>query len=172
MERGQTGPTLCALIHNAEHYERPPRGSRVHLQGVVATGLGRAHVFMAQPHYQNQFKSVLGAGAWPGTLNISLYGDNLAEYKSLRVLAGLEEGEGAEGAKPLRILGFERDGRSFGGATAFEAEITRGGDEWIECAVLIPDLTRHTETAEVISSSFLRERLPCEDGDLVSLRFD
>ena len=125
---------------------------------------------MAQPHYQNQFKRVLGAGAWPGTLNISLYGDNLAEYKSLRVLAGLEEGEGAEGAKPLRILGFERDGRSFGGATAFEAEITRGGDEWIECAILIPDLTRHTETAEVISSSFLREALPCEDGDEVGVR--
>ena len=116
------------MIHNAEHYERRPRGSRVHLQGVVASGLGRAHVFMAQPHYQNQFKRVLGAGAWPGTLNIILHGDNLAEYKSLRVLAGLEEGEGAEGAKPLRIRGFERDGRSFGGATAFEAEITRGGD--------------------------------------------
>ena len=85
------------MIHNAEHYERPPRGSRVHLRGVVASGLGRAHVFMAQPHYQNQFKRVLRAGAWPGTLNISLYGDNLADYKSLRVLAGLEEGEGAEG---------------------------------------------------------------------------
>jgi len=87
------------LIHNAEHYERRRRGSRVHLQGVVASGLGRAHVFMAQPHYQNQFKRVLGAGAWPGTLNIILYGDNLAEYKSLRVLAGLEEGERSRGGE-------------------------------------------------------------------------
>ena len=87
---------------------------------------------MAQPHYQNQFKAVLGAGAWPGTLNIELYGDNLADYRSLRVLSGLDEGERIEGAEPLRIRGFERDGRSFGGATAFKAEITRGGDEWIE----------------------------------------
>ncbi|MCH2268758.1 DUF120 domain-containing protein [Candidatus Thalassarchaeum betae] len=142
----------------------------MHLRGVVSSGLGRAHVFMAQPHYQNQFKAVLGAGAWPGTLNIELYGDNLADYRSLRVLSGLDEGERIEGAEPLRIRGFERDGRSFGGATAFKAEITRGGDEWIECAVLIPDLTRHTETAEVISPAFLREALPCEDGDEAVIR--
>ena len=139
----------------------------MHLKGVVSSGLGRAHVFMAQPHYQNQFKGVLGAGAWPGTLNIALYGDNLSDYKRLRVLAGLEEGEKSERVVPIRIHGFERSGRSFGGATAFKAEISRGGDDWISCAVLIPDLTRHTETAEVISPSFLREALPCEDGDEV-----
>ena len=137
---------------------------------MVSSGLGRAHVFMAQAHYQDQFKSILGTGAWPGTLNIELFGDNLAEYKSLRALAGLEEGEKAERAKALRVQGFERSGRSFGGATAFQAEISRGGDEWIRCAILIPDLTRHTEIAEVISSSFLREALPCEDGDEVFIR--
>ena len=140
------------------------------LSGAVSSGLGRAHVFMAQPHYQNQFKGVLGTGAWPGTLNIDLYGDNLSNYKGLRVLAGLEEGESAESAEPIRIQGFERSGRSFGGATAFRAEISRGGDDWISCAILIPDLTRHTQTAEVISASFLREALPCEDGDEISIR--
>ena len=84
----------------------------MHLTGVVSSGLGRAHVFMAQPHYQDQFKSVLGTGAWPGTLNIELFGDNLAEYRSLRALAGLEGGEKAEGAKALRVHGFERSGLS------------------------------------------------------------
>ena len=142
----------------------------MHLRGVVSSGLGRAHIFMSQTHYQNQFKDVLGSGAWPGTLNVELYGDNLLNYRGLRVLAGLDEGEGVEGAEPIRIQGFERSGRSFGGATAFKAEISRGGDEWVPCAILIPDLTRHTKTAEVISSSFLREALPCEDGDEVSIR--
>ena len=142
----------------------------MHLSGVVASGLGRAHVFMSQTHYQNQFKDILGSGAWPGTLNVDLYGDNLSNYRGLRVLAGLEEGEGVEGAVPIRIQGFERSGRSFGGATAFKAEISRGGDDWVPCAILIPDLTRHTRTAEVISPSFLREALPCEDGDEVSIR--
>ena len=125
---------------------------------------------MSQTHYQNQFKDILGSGAWPGTLNVYLYGDNLSNYRGLRVLAGLEEGEGVEGAVPIRIQGFERSGRSFGGATAFKAEISRGGDDWVPCAILIPDLTRHTRTAEVISSSFLREALPCEDGDEVTIR--
>ncbi len=165
-----TGATVYSLIHNEEYYERSPRGRAVHLSGIVSSGLGRAHVFMAQPHYQNQFKGVLGTGAWPGTLNIDLYGDNLSNYKGLRVLAGLEKGESAESAEPIRIQGFERSGRSFGGATAFKAEISRGGDEWISCAILIPDLTRHTQTAEVISSSFLREALPCEDGDEIIIR--
>ena len=142
----------------------------MHLSGVVSSGLGRAHVFMSQTHYQNQFKDILGSGSWPGTLNGDLYGDNLSNYRGLRVLAGLEEGEGVEGAVPIRIQGFERSGRSFGGATAFKAEISRGGDDWVPCAILIPDLTRHTRTAEVISSSFLREALPCEDGDEVTIR--
>ena len=142
----------------------------MHLSGVVSSGLGRAHVFMSQTHYQNQFKDILGSGAWPGTLNVELYGDNLSNYRGLRVLAGLEEGEGIEGAVPIRIQGFERSGRSFGGATAFKAEISRGGDDWVPCAILIPYLTRHTRTAEVISSSFLREALPCEDGDEVTIR--
>ena len=149
----------------------------MHLSGVVSSGLGRAHVFMSQTHYQNQFKDILGSGAWPGTLNVGLYGDNLSNYRGLRVLAGLEEGEGVEGAVPIRIQGFERSGRSFGGATAFKAEISRGRHPesrgvggWVPCAILIPDLTRHTRTAEVISSSFLREALPCEDGDEVTIR--
>ena len=142
----------------------------MHLSGVVSSGLGRAHVFMSQTHYQNQFKDILGSGAWPGTLNVELYGDNLSNYRGLRVLAGLEKGEGIEGAVPIRIQGFERSGRSFGGATAFKAEISRGGDDWVPCSILIPDLTRHTRTAEVISSSFLREALPCEDGDEVTIR--
>ena len=142
----------------------------MHLSGIVSSGLGRAHVFMSQTHYQNQFKDILGSGAWPGTLNVDLYGDNLSNYRGLRVLAGLEEGEGVEGAVPIRIQGFERSGRSFGGATAFKAEISRGGDDWVPCAILIPDLTRHTRTAEVISSSFLREAPPCEDGDEVTIR--
>jgi len=140
------------------------------LSGLVSSGLGRAHVFMAQPHYQEQFKSVLGASAWPGTLNVELGSDCIGSYKKMRVISGLEDGEKDESIVPTRILGFERDGRSFGGATSFIAGISIDGETWTDCAVLIPDLTRHTETAEVISKSFLRESIPCNDGDFVSIR--
>tara|TARA_B100000530_G_scaffold251185_1_gene165392 strand:- start:15792 stop:16226 length:435 start_codon:yes stop_codon:yes gene_type:complete len=144
----------------------------MHLYGKVSSGLGRAHIFMAQPHYQEQFKKVLKVSAWPGTLNLDMEKSSLSNYQDLRILSGLEEGEVKLKTKPLRIKGFERDGKSFGGATAFLAKISSDGKNWIECAILIPDLTRHTETAEVISGSFLRESLPCNDGDKLEIKLN
>ena len=144
----------------------------MHLSGRVSSGLGRAHVFMAQPHYQEQFKQVLQVSAWPGTLNLDMDGSSLSDYKNLRILSGLEEGEISHNTNSFRIKGFERDGKSFGGATAFLAKISVDEKNWIECAILIPDLTRHTETAEVISGSFLRESLPCKDGDKLEIKLN
>ena len=51
------------------------------LSGTVTSGLGRAHVFMAQSHYQEQFKTVLGSGAWPGTLNVDILDENISNYR-------------------------------------------------------------------------------------------
>jgi len=144
----------------------------MHLSGKVSSGLGRAHVFMAQPHYQEQFKQVLEVSAWPGTLNLDMDESSLSNYKNLRILSGLEEGEISHRTNSFRIKGFERDGKSFGGATAFLAKISVDNENWIECAILIPDLTRHTETAEVISGSFLRESLPCKDGDKLKIKLN
>lgn len=144
----------------------------MHLSGKVSSGLGRAHVFMAQPHYQEQFKQVLDVSAWPGTLNLDMEKSSLSNYKNLRILSGLEEGEISHHTNSFRIKGFERDGKSFGGATAFLAKISVDNENWIECAILIPDLTRHTETAEVISGSFLRESLPCKDGDKLKIKLN
>ncbi|MDC0852280.1 CTP-dependent riboflavin kinase [Euryarchaeota archaeon] len=144
----------------------------MHLSGKVSSGLGRAHVFMAQPHYQEQFKQVLDVSAWPGTLNLDMDESSLSNYKNLRILSGLEEGDISHHTNSFRIKGFERDGKSFGGATAFLAKISVDNENWIECAILIPDLTRHTETAEVISGSFLRESLPCKDGDKLKIKLN
>ena len=144
----------------------------MHLSGKVSSGLGRAHVFMAQPHYQEQFKQVLDVSAWPGTLNLDMDESSLSNYKNLRILSGLEEGDISHHTNSFRIKGFERDGKSFGGATAFLAKISVDNENWIECAILIPDLTRHTETAEVISGSFLRESLPCKNGDELKIKLN
>ena len=141
----------------------------VRVSGEVSSGLGRAHVFMSQKHYQTQFKGVLGVGAWPGTLNVDVGEGSMEAFVQLRVIAGLEEGVPIEGVDSHRIEGFERDGNSFGGATAFKGRIRRGQGDWEDCAILIPDLTRHTSTAEVISGAFLRERLPCSDGEVVEI---
>ena len=67
-----------------------------------------------------------------------------------------------------RIRGFLRDGVSFGGATAFRAKII-AKDQTTDCAVLIPDLTRHYDVVEIISPKFLREHLAINDGDEVAI---
>ena len=150
------------------------------LSGAVSSGLGRAHVFMAQPHYQDQFQSVLGQKAWPGTLNITIEAEMLSQYIALRQKAGIDTLDAPDEARNLakghdvsdypliRIRGFLRDGVSFGGASAFKGRITSKGES-IECALLIPDLTRHVDVIEVISIAFLREHFDLKNGDLVTL---
>jgi len=146
------------------------------IEGCVSSGLGRAHVFMAQAHYQEQFKAILGTTAWPGTLNVTVSAQELTQYVALRTLAGVDtpglDAKVLESAAEMdlqhftshRIRGFLRDGVSFGGATAFHATIS-SADGKVDCAVLIPDLTRHTDVVEVISGMFLREGLNLSDGD-------
>lgn len=156
-------------------------GRDMRLTGTVSSGLGRAHIFMAQPHYQEQFKLLLGETAWPGTLNLTIEGQDLINYIALRKKSGIDtldaSDEDRSSASSLdvsmyethRIRGFLRDGVSFGGATAFLASL-ESGDASTECALLIPDLTRHTDVVEVIACAFLREKLSLEDDDVIHLR--
>jgi len=157
--------------------------SPMRLTGKVSSGLGRAHIFMAQEHYQTQFKSILENEAWPGTLNVKVAGEDLAAYVALRNLSGvdtLDIGDEirADAASidvteinPFRVRGFLREGRSFGGATAFHAIILSGEQE-LTCAILIPDLTRHIDVVEVIATEFLRDTLNISDGDIVTLNLN
>jgi len=123
----------------------------------------------------------MGKTVWPGTLNLSVSNSNLISYIALRMKSGIDtldaQQQDIEDAKQIpldtiesyRIRGFLRDGVSFGGATAFKADFIVE-QETIECAVLIPDLTRHFDVVEVISSTFLREYLDLKDGDKVELK--
>ena len=153
------------------------------LSGKVSSGLGRAHVFMAQPHYQEQFRALLGKTAWPGTLNVTVHGTDLINYIALRKKSGIDtldastEDRDAALNVPVgsfeahRIRGFLRDGVSFGGATAFIAEFkTQSGT--IACALLIPDLARHIDVVEVIAGACLREKFNLEDDALVQIKLD
>jgi len=150
------------------------------LTGTVSSGLGRAHIFMAQPHYQEQFKHLLGGTAWPGTLNLTIQGQDLVNYIALRKKSGIDTLDASDEDRAAasildvsmyeahRVRGFLRDGVSFGGATAFLA-LLESGDSTVECALLIPDLTRHTDVYEVIASAFLREKLSLEDDHIIQV---
>jgi len=136
---------------------------------------------MAQSHYQNQFKKILGFTAWPGTLNVKVDGKPLQNYVALRTKSGVSSKGLSEDIiissreidtdcfSMQKIDGFERDGSSFGGATTFIAKIKSEKKESVDCAILIPDLTRHVDVVEVISSHFLREKLGLENGDIVEI---
>lgn len=150
------------------------------ITGTVSSGLGRAHIFMAQKHYQDQFQNLLGTSVWPGTLNLNVSDNDLRSYIALRLKSGIDtldaSSELIEQASSIdissldahRVRGFLRDGVSFGGATAFKAEFTFG-ESSVECAVLIPDLTRHYDVVEIISPKFLREHFSLVDGDNVTI---
>jgi CTP-dependent riboflavin kinase len=149
-------------------------GTAVRINGIVSSGLGRAHVFMAQKHYQEQFISLFGEEVWPGTLNLTVTDENLVKYIALRIKSGIDTLDADENnlTKAVnlsldkivshRIRGFLRDGVSFGGATAFMAKLTYQ-KESVGCAVLIPDLTRHSDVVEIISPIFLREFYDLKD---------
>lgn len=153
------------------------------LSGFVSSGLGRAHIFMAQKHYQEQFLSLMGSSVWPGTLNLSVSGTNLTNYIALRIKSGIDTLDAdetqislarevsLENITSFRIRGFLRDGISFGGATAYKASF-KSNDKVVDCALLIPDLTRHFDVIEVISPTFLREFLELKDGDEVELELN
>ncbi len=153
------------------------------LSGIVSSGLGRASIFMAQPHYQEQFLEILGKMPWPGTLNLSVNEEDLSKFIALRKKAGidtlgmsesimLEAGEiDLSEVQFFRIRGFLRDGKSFGGANAILCKIKSKNSELIPSAILIPDLTRHVDVIEIISSNFLRESMDVSDGDEVSVNF-
>ena len=153
----------------------------MHLKGTVSSGLGRAAIFMSQSHYQDQFRQIIGATAWPGTLNVHVENNDLCKYIALRQKAGIDTLDldanlmdsvatiDTSSIEAFRVRGFLREGRSFGGATAFRAGIYTNNSEKIPCAILIPDLTRHVEVIEVIADVFLREGLNLEDGSIVNL---
>ena len=104
-----------------------------------------------------------GCECWPGTLNVDLEGQN--ELIQGQVIAGLEEV--IRGGQASGINGFERDG-SHSAEPHFKARLSVDDVGWEDCAILIPDLTRHTSTAEVISGAFLGEA-SCSDGDIVNI---
>ena len=151
------------------------------LKGTVSSGLGRASIFMAQPHYQEQFLAILGEQAWPGTLNLNVEESDLSKFISMRKKAGIDtlgiseslmdESEKIDLSEVelLRIRGFLRDGKSFGGANAILCQIKSSNSDFISSAILIPDLTRHVDVVEIISSKYLRESMNVKDGDLVNI---
>ncbi len=124
----------------------------VTITGKATSGLGEGAFYMRQKGYKEQFRKKLGYEPYEGTLNLKVQGADMAKLMILIEEPGLPIGE------------FTAGGRTFGAAKCFLATL-----KGVDCAVVLPVRTHHTDVLEVISREFLRGRLGIADGDAVEL---
>ncbi len=122
------------------------------ISGSVTSGLREGAFYMRQKGYKDQFRKKLWFEPYEGTLNLKMAGPDLARLQILQETPGIE------------ISGFEANGRAYGGAKCFLATIGH-----LDCAVIMPIRTHHTDVLEVISKHYLRNSLGLKDGDVVEL---
>jgi riboflavin kinase len=122
------------------------------IAGSVTSGLGEGAFYMRQKGYKDQFRKKLWFEPYEGTLNLKISGPDVAKLRILQETPGIE------------ISGFEAGGRTFGGAKCLLATLGH-----IDCAVIMPIRTHHTDVLEVISKHYLRTAVGLKDGDIAEL---
>jgi riboflavin kinase len=143
-----------ALRQEYQAYRRIFEGpAHVRFTGTIQSGLGEGRYYLSQPGYVLQFTERLGYTPYPGTLNVGVPLEAVAHVETVQNWAG------------IRIDGFQAEGRTFGGATCYEARL--GGRT---CHLIIPDRTHHENVLEFVARESLREALAVKDGDPVQVQ--
>ena len=114
------------------------------LNGVIVRGLGEGAYFMSMQHYKKEIKKKLGFDAYPGTLNLKVSRNQINSLKKIN---------------PIKIDGFEKNNKKFGGADCYKAKIKS-----INGSIIIPHLTRHNDMIEFIAPVHLKSELKLKDG--------
>jgi riboflavin kinase len=150
----QLTPKAVALLRkeHSDYMKLFESAERIPIAGQVTSGFGEGGYYVGQDHYQEQFRQKLGMKPFPGTLNLKLSGPEMTKLDILREQAGI----------PLE--GFTNDGRTFGTGKCFRARVGN-----LECAVVLPDRSHHSDSMEIICDKHLRKALGLKDGDLVKL---
>lgn len=125
----------------------------VDITGLVASGIRKGGYFIGLAGYSNQIDALFGFVPYRGTLNLSLFDNEIEKLSMLRKFSG------------FRIGGFEADGKRFGDVLAYRAEIDR-----IPCAAVLPVLTTHKDILEIVSGINLRRELALKDGVGVTVK--
>lgn len=119
------------------------------LSGTIVKGLGDGMFFMSMQHYKNEISKKLGFKAYPGTLNLKV---SKNQFESLKRF------------NPIRISGYESNGKTFGGASCYRAKIKN-----IHGSIIVPDLTKHNDIIEFIAPVHLKSKLKLNDGDEIKI---
>ena len=116
------------------------------LDGIITHGLGEGAIFMSMEHYKKEIKEKLGFDAYPGTLNLKVSKEQIDSLKKIN---------------PIRIDGYEKDNKTFGGADCYKARINN-----INGSIIIPDINKHKEDIiEFIAPVDLKSELKLKEGD-------
>lgn len=124
------------------------------VMGVVAEGTGDAASFMGAPWVQQRLFEVLGANAWPGTLNLTL--QNAAQGASFR-----EQLPAVRMTSPLT---------TFCDAICYPVAISNGRGGQRRGVWLVPLVAEYPfDKVELIAPCHLRSSLGLQTGDPVWL---
>lgn len=122
------------------------------ITGTVFSGKGEGAKYVGLPWVKEQIIRKLGFVPYVGTLNI-----RLTEDDAKRLVKVLEKVKAIE-ISP--VAGFRR-------GKCYRASLADG----IECAIVIPDVTDHSEDVlEIVAPVNLRDRFHLGDGDLLDIR--
>ena len=124
-------------------------GKKIILDGTIVRGLGEGTYFMSMQHYQKEIKKKLGFDSYPGTLNLKVSKNQINLLKKI---------------KPIKIEGFKRNNKSFGGVNCYKAKIKN-----INGSVIVPDLTKHKDVIEFIAPVHIKSELKIKDGDKIKV---
>jgi riboflavin kinase len=124
------------------------------LQGTLCSGLGEGATFTELDWVAHEFRERLGFAPHPGTVNLSLTGDEWLKVRArLKEMAGIAiiPPPGFCAAKCFSVL---LNGRVGGFA-------------------ILPDVPDYPATKlEIVAPVFVRQELNLQDGDCVNLRID
>ena len=125
------------------------KGKNPVINGIIARGLGEGTYFMSMHHYQQEIKKRLGFRAYPGTLNLKVSRSQRNSFKKIN---------------PIKIDGFKKNNKIFGGADCYKAKIKN-----IHGSVIVPHLTKHKNVIEFIAPVHIKSELKIKDGDKIKL---
>ncbi len=126
--------------------------------GIINSGLGEGAFYVKIPQYLSQFKTLLGADPYHGTLNVYLNDENNQIDRFYNVIKNL---------KSKKINGFTTSERTYGAVECFEAFISPYDkpEHRERCFILNIHRTSHKYgTLEIISDKYLRGALGLQDN--------
>jgi len=139
------------LQNNYQQLSQLFKTKKTSIQGIIQKGIGEGAYYVSQKQYQQQFKEKLNFNPFPGTLNLKINKEELAQF-----LANKQK---------INISSFTTKTRTFGQLTAYKVKTSN-----IEASIVIPERTRHAEDIiEVIAPINLRDELKLKEEDKVKL---